>query len=263
MRVDWVHPSWRDLVIEELASDADERRRFLSRCGVDGAAIALAYAGGAEGTRERPLLRDDADWDALGDGLHHLCAELDEAEAVRLLDVLAAAGEDAETRALAELVLRRLGWSGKAVSVDAIGAWAAVSKWLDPRPTPPAVAMTWLELEPHQVPETPEEIERMADWLRLAELLTERAPELLDGLGFPERYSDTLRAFAASTPPDEPPLERELRIVSLERLADLDPELSAQAWDKSITLAFETTTPASPGDDNGSGFPVDRVLRDL
>ena len=171
-----MHPSWRDLVIEELASDATERRRFLSRCGVDGAAVALAPRGGAEGERARPLLRDDADWDALGDGLHHACADLDEAEAVRLLDVIADAGEDAETRALAELVLRRLGWSGKAVSVDAIGAWAAVSKWLDPRPTPPAVAMTWLELEPHQAPETPEEIERMADWLRLAELLTERAP---------------------------------------------------------------------------------------
>ena len=72
----------------------------------------------------------------------------------------------------------------------------------------------------------------MADWLRLAELLTERAPELLDGLGFPERYSDILRAFADSSPPDEPPIERELRIESLERLADLDPELSEQAWDQ-------------------------------
>ncbi len=263
MRVDWVHPSWRDLVIEELASDATERRRFLSRCGVDGAAVALASSGGAEGERSRPLLRDDADWDALGDGLHHACADLDEAEAVRLLDVIADAGEDAETRALAELVLRRLGWSGKAVSVDAIGAWAAVSKWLDPRPTPPAVAMTWLELEPHQVPKTPEEIERMADWLRLAELLTERAPELLDGLGFPERYSDILRAFADSSPEQEPPGERQLRIESLERLADLDPEVSEQAWDRSIKLAFETTSPASPMTDNGSGFPVDRVLRDL
>jgi hypothetical protein len=261
MRVDWVHPSWRDLVIEELAADPRERRRFLSRCGVDGAAVALSGAGGAEGTRERPLLREDADWDALGDGLHQLCADLDEPSAVRLLDVIAGAGENAETRALAELVLRRLGWGGKAVSVDAIGAWAAVSKWLDPRPAPPAVALTWLELEPHHVPETPQEIEQMADWLRLAELLTERAPELLEGLGFPERYSDILRAFADSAPPEEPPVERELRIQSLERLAELDPELSAQAWDKSILLAFQAA-PARPAED-GSGYPVDRVLRDL
>ena len=73
MRVDWVHPSWRDLVIEELAEDAETRRHFLARCGVDGAAIALSGSGGAEGARERPLLREDADWDALGDGLYSLC----------------------------------------------------------------------------------------------------------------------------------------------------------------------------------------------
>jgi hypothetical protein len=263
VRVDWVHPSWRDLVIEELAGDAAERRRFLSRCGVDGAAVALASSGGTGGERERPLLRSDADWDALGDGLHHLCAELDEAEAVRLLDVLADAGDDAEVRALAELVLRRLGWSGKAVSVDAIGAWVAVSKWLEPPPAPPAVALTWLSLEPSHPPETPEEIERMADWLRLAELLTERAPELLEGLGFPERYSDILSQFAAASPRDEPPLERDLRIQSLERLAGLDPAVAARAWNESIALAFEGTSPANPSSDDGPGFPVDRVLRDL
>jgi hypothetical protein len=264
MRVDWVHPSWRDLVIEELAGDGAERRRFLSRCGVDGAAVALTGSGGAAGERQRPLLRSDADWDALGDGLFHICAELDEAEAVRLLDLLADAGDDAEVRALAQIVLRRLGWSGMAVSVDAIGAWAAVSKWLDPRPDPPAVALTWLELEPSGPPRTAEEMERMADWLRLAELLSERAPELLEGLGFPERYEGLLEAFATATPPaDEPVLERELRIEALARVAILDPPLAGQAMNESLSLAFEAAPPAEPVMFESRGFPVERVLRDL
>jgi hypothetical protein len=265
MRVDWVHPSWRDLVIESLADDPAERRRFLRRCAVDGAAIALAGGGGATGERERPLLRDDADWDALGDGLYHLCAELDEAEAVRLLDVLADAGDGDEVRALAALVLKRLGWGGKAVSVDAIGAWAALSARLDPRPAPPAVAMTWLALEPTHAPETPGEMERMADWLRLAELLTERAPELMKGLGFPERYEHVLEAFATMTPPDEPVLERELRIEALTRVALLDPALTAQAINESLALRFESEAPAEHVTEAPAppGFPVDRVLRDL
>ena len=119
--------------------------------------------------RRRPLLLDDADWDALGDGLHSLCRELDEAEAVQLLGVLEAAGDDPEVLALARLALARLGWSGKAVSVDAIAAWMPLAQRLDPRLEPPAVAMTWLELEPDRAPHTPEELERFADWLRLAE----------------------------------------------------------------------------------------------
>jgi hypothetical protein len=263
MRVDWVHPSWRDVVIESLAANAAERRGFLSRCGVDGAAVALSSEGGSGGERERPLLKDDGDWDALGDGLHHLCADLDEADAIRLLHVLADAGDDPEVRALAELVLRRLGWSGKAVSFDAIGAWAAVSANLEPRPAPPAVAMTWLELEPAHAPATPEELERMADWLRLAELLTERAPELIEGLGFPHRYEAVLEAFTTATPRDEPVLERELRIESLARLAALDETLSGQALNESLALSYEVAEPVPDGLPAGNGFPIERVLRDL
>jgi len=264
MRVDWVHPSWRDVVIEALAEDPGERRRFLRACGVDGAALALSSAGGAAGERTRPLLQDDADWDALGDGLHYLCGpDMDESEALLLLRVLADAEQDAEVEALSRLVLERLGWGGKAVSVDAIGAWAALSAKLEPRPDPPAVAMTWLELEPSHAPETPEELERMADWLRLAELLTERAPELIDGLGFPHRYETVLEAFASSTPRDEPPIERELRIESLARLASLDEELSGRAMNESLALTFEVAEAVPDELPIANGFPIERVLRDL
>jgi hypothetical protein len=160
-------------------------------------------------------------------------------------------------------VLTRLGWSGQAVSVDAIGAWAAVSANLDPRPRPPAVAMTWLALEPSHAPETPEELERMADWLRLAELLTERTPELIEGLGFPHRYEAVLEAFASSTPRDEPPVERDLRIESLARLAALDEELSGRALNESLALTFEGAAQLPDELPVSNGFPIERVLRDL
>jgi hypothetical protein len=264
MRVDWVHPSWRDVVIDALAEDPGERRRFLRACGVDGAVLALSSGGGAAGERERPLLQDDADWDALADGLHYLCGpEIDEPEALRLLHALADAERDPEVEALSRLVLKRLGWSGKAVSVDAIGAWAAVSARLDPRPDPPAVAMTWLALEPSHAPATPEELERMADWLRLAELLTERTPELIEGLGFPQRYEQVLEAFTSSTPPDEPPIERELRIESLARLASLDEALSGPAMNESLALTFEVAEAIPDELPATNGFPIERVLRDL
>jgi hypothetical protein len=264
VRVDWVHPSWRDLVIESLASNPSERRHFLRCTGVDGAAVALSTEGGREGRRQRPLLKDDADWDALGDGLHHLCTDLDEAEATRLLEVLAAAGKDTEVRALQQLVLKRLGWSGKVLGVDAISAWAAVAAPFDPRPEPPAFAMTWLELEPSAAPETPEEIERMADWLRLADILDEHDPELLEGLGFPARYAKILVDFATGAPREEPPAERDLRIESLARLAHLDEALAGPALNESLALTYEAAQPVPempPATSNG--FPIERVLSDL
>jgi hypothetical protein len=269
MRVEWVHPSWRDLVIESLAADGEERRRFLSRCGVDGAAVALSWGGGAAGERERPLLRCDADWDALGDGLYALCPELEEAAAIQLLGVLDDAGAFDEVLALARLVLERLKWAGHALSVDAIAAWVPLAAKLSPPPEPPAVAMTWLELEPHELPRTPEALERFADWVRLAWLLWEHDPELLHGLDFPRKHYDILRAFAAELPGDEPPLERDLRLEALRRLAemvrDLAPATTATAaslalpGDRFPDLEFILPEPEPPD----SGFPVERVLRDL
>jgi len=248
-----VHPSWRDLVIAELAADAAARRRFLAHCGVDGAAIALADP--------RPLLHDDADWDALGDGLHHLCRELDEAAAVRLLHTLAVDGP--ETQALARLILERLGWGGRALSVDAVAAWlAAAARLEDPKPEPPAIAMTWLELEPHAAPRTPAELERMADWLRLADLLDTHDPVLLRGLGFPHRYADVLRAFTESPATPDPPLERELRIEALDRLAYLDPTLGGAALDRTIALRVAPVE-SLPEIPQRTEFPIERVLSDL
>ena len=192
---------------------------------MDGAALALSDAGGTAGMRRRPLLASDADWDALGDGLFHHCADLDEREAILLLNVLADVEPDAESEALIQLVLTRLGWAGKAVSVDALAAWMAVSQRLGERPEAPAVAMTWLELEPDAAPRTPQELERFADWLRLAELLHVHDRKLLVRLGFPDRYAAILHDFTIDPPPDEPVLERELRIESLNRLAPLEPAL--------------------------------------
>ena len=180
MRVDWVHPSWRDLVIDELADDPAARRRFLSRCGVDGAALALSGGGGADG---RARAAAAARRRRLGRARRRPAPPLRRARRGRRGAAAAAcsptAGDGAEVRALAALVLERLGWGGKALSVDAIGAWLALAPRVDPRPEPPAVAMTWLELEPAVAPRTPEEMERMADWVQLAGLLGEHDPELL------------------------------------------------------------------------------------
>src|SRR5437773_2726429 len=63
--IDWMHPSWRDLVIEELATDEPAREHFLKNCGPPGFLLALSVAGGATGGRVMPLLRSPKDWTAL------------------------------------------------------------------------------------------------------------------------------------------------------------------------------------------------------
>lgn len=61
--VSWIHPSWRDLVIEELGQNRKFRKKFLSRCSYLGFIIALSIGGGATGQRDLPLLLDMEDLD--------------------------------------------------------------------------------------------------------------------------------------------------------------------------------------------------------
>ena len=89
--VSWVHPSWRDLVIDELIADRDLRQRFLAFSSLDGLLLALSVAGGPAGERVLPLLLDDGDWDHLGDRLAELIPDLDEPGTTRLLLALAEA----------------------------------------------------------------------------------------------------------------------------------------------------------------------------
>lgn len=62
LAVNWIHPSWRDLVIDELARNESLRRRYLVSCGPGGIQLATSIGGGARGTRRFPLLIDEKDW---------------------------------------------------------------------------------------------------------------------------------------------------------------------------------------------------------
>jgi hypothetical protein len=90
--IGWVHPSWRDLVIEELREDPIARHGFLSVSGVDGVTLAVSRAGGVAGERTLPLLITDGDWDVLGDRVPALLGELEDGDLPRMLLAIGTGG---------------------------------------------------------------------------------------------------------------------------------------------------------------------------
>ena len=151
-RVTWVHPSWRDLVIDELAADVDARRRFLERCSIEGALLALSRAGGRAGERQRPLLRADGDWDALGERIHELVPRLTDPELLRLLTTLidslgALDRETPELAALSTMVVRQLRrqWErGDSFADEALlESWHDLAFLLPEEEAPPRPARVW------------------------------------------------------------------------------------------------------------------------
>lgn len=72
-RIAWVHPSCRDLAIEELGNDARLRTRFLEHTDIGGLRLAMSVGGG-RGERNFPLLRSEYDWSILEKRLQGLNA---------------------------------------------------------------------------------------------------------------------------------------------------------------------------------------------
>src|SRR5271169_4917191 len=60
--IDWMHPSYRDLVIDELQQHATLRKKFLAHAGLGGLSLALSAAGGAQGSRRFPLMESNEEW---------------------------------------------------------------------------------------------------------------------------------------------------------------------------------------------------------
>jgi hypothetical protein len=65
--IEWVHPSYRDLVIDALSTHRSMRLRYIEFGGVAAITLALSQQGGATGKRDFPLLPDEESWKALCD----------------------------------------------------------------------------------------------------------------------------------------------------------------------------------------------------
>ena len=287
MRVAWIHPSWRDLVIDHLSSDRDARERFLRNCSVHGALLALSLGGGVTGVRELPLLRCDADWDALTDRLYDLLPELEPGELVDLMDALMVTIGDVrwtasrtEADALASAVLsgvRNL-WTRARTPIPLVGleTWLTLAGALSSKPEPPALGITWTELLPTAAPNLldPAGVERFADWLTLADLLLEHARDRLTGLGFPGRSREICDSFLSPLEEADDPISRhgvDHALRALSRIPHVVPGLADRADSVRFRLrileaastppTISSTPPHTP--QSTGHLDVERVLKDL
>jgi hypothetical protein len=277
MRVAWVHPSWRDLVIDELASDAEGRRRFLAAAGLDGVLLALSTAGGAGGERLLPLLVADADWDVLADRVHALAAELDARGHARLLDALRAAiratdGRDparhTEGIAIAEQALARATalWGDTAgeLDVDLLRSWYALARSVTSAPPRPALDRTWAALLPAgPAVDPPSELYRLDAWLALCEVLADYDRAALKRFGFFDRHAALVADLAVLL---------DARVRAGKPLAASVLARLARVWPDIVDPALRLDEPAIEPLEPWRGSPpaplpalldIQRILRDL
>jgi len=290
--VGWVHPSWRDLVIDELRAHDEERLHFLRSCGVHGAMLALSHEGGVSGERALPLLIDDADWDALADRIAVLLRELDDHDVAWLLVTLRRAMRAhvppparAEEQSLAAYVLNatRRAWDARRAPLPlaVLEAWYALRERVPGVAAAPQVEPTWSALypDPALLARERAELARADEWLALAQLLARHDPSALARLGFPGRDVRSLRplmAAAAELAGTGEEGERDLARSIIARICEVAPDntgpvpLSWLAGERSTTwwvpediAGPPSTEPAAAAAGGFRREDVARVLSDL
>lgn len=98
-RADWIHPSYRDLVIDELVGSYELRMHFFRRSSLEGVKIAVSDTGGQQGERQLPFMLSSESWDVLQERCLAIVAEQQTDKA--LLEVLSSAAARASVPYLA------------------------------------------------------------------------------------------------------------------------------------------------------------------
>ncbi len=206
-QITWMHPSYRDLVIDELQNDPKLRLEFLQTTGISGIKLALSDTGGSQGARYLPLLVDNAAWDALRDRcIYYIDRSNFYLQINPLFEILASSGARAKaTKSFVNIsslikdicahVIKQ--WSDEILDVRQVEAFIKVSIFTNPLTCLPDLLPTWEEKTKQLKAKIEKEEEFLDDWVipewvSYLSLVSKFEPRLLIQLNFPDNYRQLL-----------------------------------------------------------------------
>jgi hypothetical protein len=262
-RADWIHPSYRDLVIDELVVDYELRMQFFRRASLEGVKIAVSDTGGQKGERQLPFMLSSESWDVL----QERCLAIVSGQQVdrALLEVLASAAARASAPHLAarweklltavcEAIRQKWDSAGRLIGAGDLAAFQRARQFANCECPLPDVNLTWGVLEDafrdsvsDYSPGDDFNFEPFDDLTELAEELDRANPSFLSDRGFPDEFEDEIvkvidaahETMANPKFSDDPDQLREcgktLSQVStaLERVSALPAALSLDTYGKS------------------------------
>ncbi len=207
--VDWIHPSYRDLVIDELIQNADLRNTFLRRASLEGVKLAVSDTGGQYGNRRLPFIRSAESWDVLRDRcLSLVAADVGDREVLETLANAASQSGSAELASrwartltlVCKAVLQKWNLESRVLCAADLDAFARARSHAEPVPSLPNLHHTWDALDARF-----RESIRIADDNELnydafdelttfAAAVGRCAPDFLHEVRFPDKYEAEIAA---------------------------------------------------------------------
>jgi hypothetical protein len=215
MRIDWIHPSCRDLVIEELAKEHDLQSKFLESMSLQGIKLAISDSGGAVGDRHMPLMTHQGNWDLLKRRCLKVIASGTQEEITDLLTVIVSAATnttDTERKShlgrtiasVCEAVRTKWDCNASSLSTEDLTAYCNASILIAPLAPIPKLASSW-EFHLDAMKETIEQAENgdllnprpIRKWVAFTAVVHDNEPRFLRVVGFPWRLIGDINRLIA------------------------------------------------------------------
>ncbi len=212
--VEWIHPSYRDLVIEQLRDGGSLKSEFLNRMNIAGIKLALSDTGGSAGRLRFPLISCAKDWNTLQRRTLETVRISDVEDCTALFAVLVAAldGSRAQDESALLTILKgtcrviREKWDADHIVLDAaaISAYATASERTSPMEPMPQLETTWqsaLQSLRRQVEDVESDFifqySGLDEFLSLVEEIKKSEPRLFRRVNFPETLDGDIEALLA------------------------------------------------------------------
>lgn len=185
MTIDWIHPSYRDLVIDELFSDHATFEKFVAQTTISGLRVSLSEVSGATGgKRGTPSIRPEG-WKILETRAMNIARTASDERIGELLQVLSSSGRGPAVtnirRLICENVRTRWDERGEAVTLDALIAFHLATSGLTPVPIAPKIEETWREMCDDALRETESAFfdpDVVYEWCRMVDFVGDWYPDL-------------------------------------------------------------------------------------
>lgn len=215
MRIDWIHPSCRDLVIEELAHEHDLQSKFLGAMSLQGIKLAISDSGGATGDRHMPLMNHRGNWDLLKGRCLDVIASGEQDEMTDLLTVLTSAATnttDTEKKghlcktiaSVCDAAKTKWDSNSSILSTEDLAAYCDASILLAPLASIPKLASSWerhldamkeaIECGENDQILNPRPIHK---WVAFTAVVHNNEPRFLRTVGFPWKLTADINRLIA------------------------------------------------------------------
>jgi hypothetical protein len=238
---DWIHPSQRDLVIDQLSGSPQMSAHYLRHGGLPAISLALSQGGGSRGTRKFPLLDHDGSWEVLTEACIAIVHD-DPVKNVRgLFTVLESATATSVSHEVRRLVMRvclaiREHWdqTNTVLTNELVSRFLALCAKTGKYVRSPALQSSWDSACKHMRAEANDaneatlslEIDQLDDWIAFEELVCTTEPRLISKATFETDFESSIALYIKG-----------FQDILDEEFSDDDPEEYQSESERSASIA--------------------------